>query len=133
MKNHHPRRYHKREHQDLAFERVAARAVAGLPRCVRRRLENVAIIVEEEPSPEQLAESGLETGDSLYGLYEGVPLGEDPGPFSLPARIALFRLPLIGDFGRGEALRKEIRRTIIHEVAHHFGLSEEEIERLGYE
>lgn len=123
------RRYGKRTAEEIAFEREVARAVAELPEWVRRQLDNVAIVVEEEPAPEQ----EKRIGEGVYALYDGVPLGVDAGPFALPGRIVLFRRPLMDDFGRGARLRREIRRTIIHEVGHHFGMSEEHIERLGYE
>ncbi|MBI4319579.1 MAG: metallopeptidase family protein [Chloroflexi bacterium] len=133
MRDTRPHRYRRLQRQDLTFERDVARALDGLPEWVQQRLENVAVIVDDEPSSQQLAETGLQPGEILYGLYEGVPLGLEAGPFPLPARIVLFRRHLVQDFRRGAALRREIRRTIIHEVGHHFGLSEADIERLGYE
>lgn len=122
-------RYRKRSAEEIAFEREVARALDELPAWVSRQLENVAVVIEEEPE----AEDGREEGAELYALYDGVPLGIDAGPFALPARIVLFRRPLMADFGRGARLRREVRRTVIHEVGHHFGMSEEDIARLGYE
>lgn len=124
-----PPRYRRRTAEEIAFQREVARALDGLPEWVRRHLENVAVVIEEEPSPED--KQGME--ERLYALYHGVPLGVEAGPFALPARIILFRRPLIEDYGRGSRLRREIRRTIIHEVGHHFGMSEEDIARLGYD
>lgn len=124
-----PPRYRRRTAEEIAFQREVARVLDGLPKWVRRHLENVAVVIEEEPSPED--KQGME--ERLYALYQGVPLGVEPGPFALPARITLFRQPLIEDYGRGSRLRREIRRTIIHEVGHHFGMSEEDIARLGYD
>lgn len=123
------RRYRKRAPEDIAFEREVARALDDLPDWVREKLENVAVVIEEQARSEEA--SGPEAG--VYGFYEGVPLGLEAGPFPLPPRIVLYRGPLVSDFGRGIRLRREIRRTIIHEVGHHFGMSEEDIARLGYE
>jgi predicted Zn-dependent protease with MMP-like domain len=124
------RKYRKRTAEEITFEREVQRAVAGLPHWVQQRLANVAIVIEDEPTHEQ--GEGPEE-ESLYAYFQGAPLGLDAGPFSLPGRIALFRRPLVGDFGLGITLRRELRRTIIHEVGHYFGMSEEEIARLGYE
>lgn len=124
------RRFRKRTAEEVAFEREVRRALAGLPEWVQRRLANVAVVVEDEPTPEETESAGEE---GLYAFYQGVPLGVDAGPFALPGRIVLFRRPLVDDFGLGISLRREIRRTVIHEVGHHFGMSEEDIARLGYE
>ncbi len=121
------RRYRRRTLEEIAFEREVARALSDLPEWVHEQLANVAIVVEERPAPDQDMEEGL------YAIYEGMPLGLDAGPFPLPARIVVFREPLTADFGQGARLRREIRRTILHEVGHHFGMSEEQIARLGYE
>lgn len=123
-----PARYRKRNLEDIAFEREVARALNGLPKWVQRHLANVAIVIEDEPGPDD--KEGAEK--RLYALYHGVPVGVDPGPFAMPARIIIYWRPLVADFGRGSCLRREIRRTIIHEIGHHFGMSEEEITRLGY-
>ncbi|MCL5958239.1 MAG: metallopeptidase family protein [Chloroflexi bacterium] len=123
------KKYRKRTSEEIAFEREVAHALDELPEWVRRQLANVAIVVEEQPTPEE--NHGL--GEAIYAYYNGVPLGAEPGPFPLPGRIVLFRQPLMADFSRGTRLRREIRRTIVHEIAHHFGMSEEEIARLGYE
>ena len=122
------RRYRKRTAEEIAFEREVARALDQLPEWVRNQLANVAVIVEDGPTAEE--EIG---GEGLYAIYDGVTVGSDAGPFALPSHIVLFRRPLTADFGHGTRLRREIRRTIVHEIAHHFGMSEEEISRLGYE
>jgi predicted Zn-dependent protease with MMP-like domain len=117
------------------FERLVEQAVASLPAEVRGRIENVAVLVEDEPTDEQIAGTGLDPEtDTLYGLYEGTPLSERGHDFamSLPDRITLFYLPLVEDFPHPEDHREEIRDTIIHEVAHFLGLEEDEIDDLGY-
>lgn len=98
------------------------------------RLENVDIFVEEEPSLELIRELGLEPHDGLFGLYQGVPR---PGRHFfegviLPDRITLFRKSFL-PYGRNERqIMDQIRKTLVHEIAHHFGFSENRIRQLGY-
>ncbi|MBI2963008.1 MAG: metallopeptidase family protein [Deltaproteobacteria bacterium] len=117
------------------FRRLVAEALDTLPGAVRVRLENVTVTIEEEPSDEQIAGTGLDPRlDTLFGLYEGSPLDERPHDFGmqLPDRITLFYRPMIEHFRSPAEIREEIRRTIVHEVAHFLGLDDDEIERLGY-
>jgi predicted Zn-dependent protease with MMP-like domain len=121
-------------HAQVRFERLVERALDGLPTHVRRLLENVAVVIEDEPSAEQLRTSGSGGHESLYGLYEGTPAveyGADWVPF--PNKISLFRLPLEEDFADPAELAEEVRRTVIHELAHHAGISDERLERYGLE
>jgi predicted Zn-dependent protease with MMP-like domain len=106
-----------------------------LPRRFREQLRNVEFVVEKRPSIELLRAEGLDPRcDTLYGIYQGVPLPDrsslDP-PF-LPDKITIFAEPLIQDFPDPEELREEIRLTVLHEIAHYFGMDEEEVEDLGY-
>ncbi len=117
------------------FQRLVEQAIDSLPRDFRERIENVAVLIEEAPTDEQIAGAGLDPErDTLYGLYEGTPLSERTHDFAmeLPDRITLFYGPLVEDFPHPDELREEIRATIVHEVAHFFGLEEDEIEDLGY-
>lgn len=110
------------------FERLVERALDGLPPDARRLLENVAIVIEDEPAPEQLDSNDLHDRDTLYGLYEGTPAveyGADWVPF--PNKITLFRLPLEQDFASPTELAREVRRTVLHELAHHAGLGDERL------
>jgi predicted Zn-dependent protease with MMP-like domain len=98
-------------------------------------LRNVEFIVEERPSAELLRAEGLDSRyDTLYGIYQGVPLPERSSldPPLLPDKITIFAEPLLDDFPDPEELREEIRLTVLHEIAHYFGMNEEEIEDLGY-
>lgn len=107
------------------------RALTGLPASAQRLLEQVAVVIEEEPTSEQLRENRLEPDDTLYGLYEGTPIveyGADWVP--LPNKISLFRLPLEADFADPDELAAEVRRTVLHELAHHAGFGEEGMRRL---
>lgn len=115
----------------LPFELLVERALAGLPAPAQRLLEQVAVVIEEEPTPEQLRENGLGPDETLYGLYEGTPIveyGADWVP--LPNKISLFRLPLEEDFAEPDELADEVRRTVLHELAHHAGYGEEGMRRL---
>ncbi len=107
-------------------------ALDGLPPELAALLDNVAIIVEDWPEySSPLARS--EESDTLYGLYEGVPLSERAAGYYgvLPDKITIFRGPLERDFER-EELEEQIRVTVVHEIAHHFGFDEDRIEELGW-
>jgi predicted Zn-dependent protease with MMP-like domain len=107
------------------FEELVERALASLPEAAQRLLDNVAIVIEDEP---------LDPAEDLYGLYEGIALTEyaaDWVPF--PNKITLFRLPLEEDFPDPLELEEEVRITVIHELAHHLGIDEDRLEELGYE
>jgi len=112
------------------FERLVVEAVTLIPRRFRREMKNLALVVEEEPSPELLDEMEIEPPDSLYGLYQGTPLPERTWDFgnTLPDRITLFQRPIEEDCEDEDEIRAVIGETLIHEVGHYFGLSEEEIE-----
>ena len=109
------------------FDRLVDRAVAGIPSPFRQALDEIALVIADEPSPEQLRENGLGPDETLYGLYEGVPLDEWGGDFvPMPTRIVLFRLPLEEDFPDPDDLADEVRITILHELAHHLGIEDED-------
>lgn len=114
------------------FERLVAAALANIPERFRERIRNVAVVVEDEPTAEQLRECEIADDEMMYGYYDGVALPEryDGEPF-LPDRIILFRKPLLKDFGNDpEELRREIAATIQHEIAHHFGIDDDRLEEL---
>jgi predicted Zn-dependent protease with MMP-like domain len=109
------------------FEQLAAEAIDELPAWVLERLDNVEVVVEDEPPP----------GRSLLGLYEGVPLTRrgEAYTWALPDRITLYRRP-IEDAARatsGRALKRVIADTVIHEVAHFFGITDERLRELGHD
>jgi len=114
------------------FERLVADALASIPRRFRDAMSNMAIVVEDEPSRELLAEMEIEPPDTLFGLYQGTPLTERSWGFgnALPDRILIFQGPHERDAGDEEDLVVAIGETLIHEIGHHFGLSEEEIEEI---
>lgn len=116
------------------FETLVAEALDAIPAEFARHLENVSVVVEDEPSPALLREMGLDPRrDTLYGVYQGIPLPERPHDFAdLPDRIVVFAGPLRRDFRTRARLRREIEVTVVHEIAHFFGLDDRRIRRLGY-
>jgi predicted Zn-dependent protease with MMP-like domain len=120
---------------DTEIRNEALQVLETLPQEFRARLDNVEIVVERETGQGRLRELGLDPKrDVLYGLYEGTPLPERSvfNPPLLPDKITLFSGPLICDFPDPAELRRQIRLTLLHEIAHYFGIDEEEIEKLGY-
>ena len=112
------------------FERLVADALVSIPRRFRDAMSNIAIVVEEEPPRELLEEMEIEPPDTLLGLYQGIPLTERrwDGGNQLPDRILIFQGPheraAEGEGDVGDA----VAETLIHEIGHYFGMSEEEIE-----
>ncbi|MGI8704123.1 MAG: metallopeptidase family protein [Candidatus Limnocylindrales bacterium] len=110
------------------------RVLEMLPATVQPLLEDVAIVIEDEPSAEQLRLGGDDETDGLYGLYEGTPAteyGSDLVPF--PNKISLFRLALEEDFPDPGELAEEVRRTVLHELAHHAGIEDNRLHGLDVE
>lgn len=112
-----------------------AQTLDNLPPYIQERLENVAVIVEDRPRLDRLERLGYDPEDDLLGLYEGINRLDRAGGYHLvtPDRITLFWRPIVDEVGSGDrqALRREVRKTVIHEVAHHFGIDDAELERLG--
>jgi predicted Zn-dependent protease with MMP-like domain len=107
------------------FEDHVRAALDSLPPELRRAMSNVEIVIEEENAEEP----------DLYGLYLGIPLTERGEGYAgvLPDKIAIYRIPLEEEFGDDPAvLEEEIRITVVHEVAHHFGIDEDRIAELGW-
>lgn len=114
------------------FEELVAEAIALIPKRFRREMTNIAVVVEHEPSAELLEEMEIEPPDSLYGLYQGTPLTERTWGYgnTLPDRVTLFKRVIEEDCDTDDDVRDVIAETLIHEVGHYFGLSEEEIEEI---
>ena len=114
------------------FERIVDEALQGLPPAFADRLENVAVVIRDEPTEEDLREAELSPSDELFGLYVGVPL-TDRAEYHmvLPDRILLFQGPHERHFEEDELL-EQIQRTVVHEVAHYFGIDDERLHELGY-
>ena len=117
------------------LKKEIARILDRIPGEFRRRLENVAIVVEKRPKKRQLESLGLDPHrHTLYGLYEGTPLPERSAiyPPLLPDKITIFSEPLMLEFTDPDELREQLRATLVHEIAHYFGMDESEIQDLGY-
>jgi predicted Zn-dependent protease with MMP-like domain len=107
----------------LRFEEHVERALAALPPELKQAVRNVEISVEDE-HPEE---------PDLFGLYEGVPLPErEDWAGAIPDRIRIFRVPLVEAYPDPAELENEIRITVLHELAHYFGLDEDRLDELGY-
>ena len=99
-----------------------------------RALDEVAIVIEDEPNDHQRRDNDLRGDETLYGLYEGVPRIEwGADAFPMPNKISLFRIPLEEDFPDPDDLADEVRITILHELAHHLGIDDDRLDELGFD
>ncbi len=117
------------------FEKLVAQAVDSLPPDFLERLDNVDVVVEEEPTEEDLELAGIGPGATLLGLYQGVPQSQR-GPWYgnlLPDRIVIYQRPIEAVARDRREIRKEVRITLMHEIGHHFGLTEDDLAQAGYE
>lgn len=112
-----------------AFQELVREALTDLPDEFARAMVNVAVVVEEEPTAEELESLGLDPDqDDLFGLYQGVPLPErGPDAPTLPDRISIYRLPILWVCETRAEVTAQVRTTVIHELGHYFGLDEEEL------
>jgi predicted Zn-dependent protease with MMP-like domain len=114
------------------FEELVERALDTIPEPFARALDEVAVVIEDEPSPTQRREAGLKPGEGLYGLYEGVPRSEYAADWAfLPNKITLFQAALLEDFPDPDELEHEVWVTVVHELAHHLGIDESRLHELG--
>jgi predicted Zn-dependent protease with MMP-like domain len=112
------------------FKKVIAETVASLPAEFREKLLNVEIVAEDEPTEEQKEKLQLSPYASLFGLYEGVPQnvpGEERS--FLPDKITIFRNPILQSFRTEEEIIAQIRSTVLHEIGHYFGMSEDQLHK----
>ena len=119
--------------QRRRFLQLVRRALDGLPSPYADWLANVDVVVERRPQSFQLRDAGLAPDELLLGLYEGVPLTERSGDYGmvLPDKVTIFQEPLEQSCATDAELVAEVRSTVLHELAHHFGISDEELDRLG--
>ncbi len=115
------------------FERLVARAVQGLPEEFRERLDNIDVMVADEPTLKQLSRAERKRGETLLGLYEGVPLPERSQGygFVVPDMITIFQRPIEAICKNDAEIIDEIRQVVLHEIAHHFGISDDRLRELG--
>lgn len=116
------------------FEALVIEAVNGLPPEFLERLDNVEVVVETRPTQAQLARAGLSSGTSLFGLYEGVPLTKRTSRYGmiLPDKITIFQENIEAHYRAPAAIRRQVRRTVVHEIAHHFGIGDRRLREFGW-
>lgn len=114
------------------FNRLVEEALRDIPPRFRDAMKNVAVVVEDEPSLELLEDMDMEPDDTLFGLYQGIPLTERDSHYgnTLPDRISIYQRPIEDACADDEEIRQCVAETVIHEFGHYFGLSEEEIEEI---
>lgn len=114
------------------FWQLVDQALDALPSDVRSMLENVAVVVEDWPTRDQLRSAGVASPEDLLGLYEGVPQTERSADYGLvlPDKITLFRGPILRLCTDEASARDQIQRTVLHELAHHFGIDDDRLEEL---
>ena len=115
------------------FEQEVIAALDSLPEEFAQQLSNIEILVEPVPRPEHRRAVGIKPWQTLYGLYQGVPLPLRSSSYNLvpPDVITIFTRPLLRDFPTEEGLRRQIRRTVLHELAHHFGTDDDRLREIG--
>ena len=114
------------------FEQIVAEAIDAIPKRYAENMKNVGFVIEDQPTPEQREKLHLYRGQTLYGLYEGIPLTKRNNNYSgvLPDKITIFRLPMLYLAPTKEQLKVIVKDTVWHEVAHHFGLDHGRIQEL---
>jgi predicted Zn-dependent protease with MMP-like domain len=118
----------------VRFEELVAQALRDLPEYFQEKLNNVAVAVTDWPSRADLAASGLRPGQTIYGLYRGIPQTKRTSRYGMvpPDTIVIFRGPIQRALRDDEeAIRAEVRRVVLHELGHHFGISDERLAELG--
>ena len=119
---------------EAAFEELVEEAVNSLPPCFLEKMANIDIITRDWPSAETLRRMNITSRYGLLGLYEGIPLTRRTGGYNLvaPDLITIFQGPIERIAGHNsQKIKKQVRRTVIHEIAHHFGISDERLIELG--
>jgi predicted Zn-dependent protease with MMP-like domain len=118
-----------------AFERLVADALDDLPDTILRMLDNVAVVVADEPTAHQLGRMRLAADEVLLGLYEGIPLTERTSGYGavLPDKVTIFQRAIEAECETEDELVEAVRHTVVHELAHHLGISDARLVELGYE
>ena len=126
----------KQEQNDQAsnkdeFEKIVNAGISAIPKRFLQKLDNVAVVIEDEPTPAQKEKLHLHKGWALFGLYEGVPQTKRGVYYGsvLPDKITIFKKPIIEAALNEEHIKEIVKNTVWHEIAHHFGMNEEEVHR----
>lgn len=114
------------------FEQLVAKAIESLPEEFRERLENIDVIVADEPTRDQLSYSGSKKNETLLGLYEGVPLTDRTAGYSyvMPDKITIFQKPIEDACKNESQITSRIQQVVRHEIAHHFGIDDDRLKEL---
>lgn len=115
------------------FEELVAEALDGLPDVFAKAMDNVEVVVEIWPTPQDLAAGGVPRGNTLFGLYRGIPKTKRANYHSaLPDKVVIFAGPIVQVFGEDhEIVKKQVRNTVLHEIGHHFGMTDGQIRAAG--
>lgn len=115
------------------FEKLVQEAILDLPSEIRAKMDNVGIVIEDWPTPEELRKGGTAIGNILLGLYQGVPRTKrGPGyTLVLPDKITIFQKAIEAIAQTPEAIKAQVKSTVWHEIAHHFGFDEERVRKLA--
>ena len=117
------------------FEKLVEKAISDLPAKFKKRMQNVAVVVEDEPSMEILQKMGLNSKQTLLGLYQGVPLSKRDSNYCnvLPDKITIFKKPIEAINQNKDRLEERIKQVVIHEIGHYFGMNETDLEKIERE
>jgi predicted Zn-dependent protease with MMP-like domain len=115
------------------FEQLVDEAIESMPDEFKERLDNVDIVIADVPTPHQQKRSDRAKGEIILGLYEGVPLTERTAGYSfvMPDKISIFQKNIEAVFKNDKEIIEEIRRVVLHEIAHHFGIDDDRLDELG--
>ena len=115
---------------EAEFQALVHEALDGLPDEYAKLIANVAVVVEEEPSPEVLADLEMDEDEDLLGLYQGLPIDKESffqAGGQLPAKISIYRGPILRLCRTKKGVVQEVRDTVVHEIGHHFGFDDDEM------
>jgi predicted Zn-dependent protease with MMP-like domain len=117
---------------DEEFEALVNRAFDHIPELYQKNLNNVAVTIADEPTPAQREKLKLRCNETLFGLYEGIPLTQRGAGYNLvlPDRITIFKLPMLHAVNSMDELAEQVRHTLWHEIAHFYGLNHSQIHKL---
>jgi len=113
------------------FEKLVQEGIEAIPKKFLEKLDNVDIVIEDEPSEEQIKKLELKQGTKLFGLYEGVPQTKRRYyTWVMPDKITIFQKPIESVCFSNEEVKERVKKTVWHEIAHHFGMDEERVRRV---
>ena len=117
------------------FEEIVSRSIEDLPEWFAEKLDNIAVVVEDEPPQSVLREMRVSRGATLFGLYRGIPLDKRGFYYGnvLPDRVSIYMGPILRNCADEKEVAETVRETVMHEIGHYFGLSDEELKRLEYD